>query len=550
MAKSNRFALSPTIKFKRSKFDLNHEHLTTMNVGDLVPVYVKEVLPGDTFRLDSRFLARLTSSFVKVPLGSLFLDVRYFFVPNRIIWNKWVNLMGENTSGYWVNQNVSTVPQVTYDATSAPFTAQTLYDYLGFKYPGSATAGRTVSQLPFRAFAKIWNDWYRNENTQAPVEFEVDSEFARMNSGVWAPNNIFGMPPKVSKTHDYFTSCLPAPQKGDPVDIPLSGLVNVSAYPSFHSVQTGVSLHFSNSAGSEVTQGNLSIGNFGSSPGYLQVDSSSVGSNIGSAQPDNLYGDLSSGTAGTVNDIRYAFALQRLLEADARYGTRYTEMIEGHFGVRNPDARLQRSEYLGGSSNPVLFQEVAQTSQGTSSSPQANLSSYSKTFGDSGFIKSFTEFGWIIGVACIRQNHIYSQGIDRFWDRLRRTDFYDPVFANIGEQPVYTSELWGSALPSTIFGYQEAWADYRYHPSRVSGFQNPSLSSESLAVWNFADNYSTAPVLNQSFLNETSQFVDRTLSIPSGSTPNFLVDFSFNVDAVRVMPTYSIPSLIDHVGNH
>lgn len=552
------FSVAPTIKFNRSRFPLHHTHKTTMNVGDLVPVYIEEVLPGDTFKLNMAFLSRLTSSFIKVPLDNLFMDVNFFFVPNRLIWSKWVNLMGENTEGYWANTIQYEVPKTRLNInSSSPSYVGTLADYFGVPYSNLSSAETIdLSQLPFRAFAKVWNDWYRNENTQAPVLFDggsLDTSAQLLNVANWGPANIFGKPPKVSKFHDYFTSALPAPQKGSPVNLVFGdGVLSEVSAMTAHPVASGSNpLHWVSGGGGSVLQGTLVTAGNGDT-GVV----SSTPAITGTAQPDNLWANLGGLDTGiSVNDIRYAFALQRMLETQARSGSRYTETIQGLFGVSNPDLRLQRSEYLGGSRTPLQFQQVAQTSQGSDDSPQANLSAYSQSAGHGGFIKSFGEYGYIIGVACIRQKHTYSQGIDKRLTRFTQLDFYNPCFANIGEQPIYQRELlYSSAVANYdgIFGYQEAWAEYRYHPDRVSGYMRPYVS-QSLAQWSFADVYSLtgpAPVYNQSFLNETSEYVDRTLSVPSSSTPNFILDFSFKIDATRVMPTYSIPSLVDHMGRH
>lgn len=543
--------LAPTIKYDRTRVPLNHRHMTTMNVGDLCPVYVQEVLPGDTFNAYSnKFLARLTSSFLKVPMGDLFMDLNFFFVPNRLIWSKWVNLMGENTDGYWANTQSYMVPRVNMNTVASIVTPGTTFDYLGVSRKAIGIgSSRYVSQLPFRAFAKIWNDWYRNENTQAPVLYDgpgldvVDS----INDNPWSPNNIFGKVPKVSKFHDYFTSALPAPQKGDAVSIPISSTVaNIPVNAGSVHANNGSSLHF---AGPE--SGSSAVGSlFANGQGFSRVTGSDLEGTF--ATPDNLWANIQGVGGATVNDIRYAFALQRILEADARYGTRYTEYLQGQWGVNNPDLRLQRSEYLGGFRTPLTIAQVAQTSQGTEQSPLAGLGAFSQTFGEGSYIKSFGEDGFVIGVACIRQKHIYSQGTDRFWDRFTRFDFYNPALSRIGEQPIYTSELYDGPTVVTgnsVFAYKPAWNEYRFHPDRVSGFLRPEIAG-GLAQWTFADNYATAPVYNQSFLNETPEYVDRTISIPSTSTPQFIVDFYFKVSAARLMPISDVPSLIDHVGNH
>lgn len=536
------FSTAPSIKINRSKFKMPHVHKTTMNVGDLVPVYFREMVPGDTFAINEDFVSRLASSFIKVPLDNLFMDVNFFYVPYRIIWSKWVNLMGQNDVSYWTNPERVSVPEVQlYTGTDLSSYTQTLADYLGVPI-SQMSQGGYVSQLPFRAFAKTWNDWYRNENTQAPVQFDDITSAQVLNTSAWAPNNIFGKPPKVSKFHDLFTSSLPQPQKGDAVQIPLTGSAVLRTGPDELLTGSHTPLRFTNQNGSAVSDGMLGVE---SSTRNLVNTASSLGSPTFGLYPNNAYVDGADLDGSTVNDIRYAFALQRLLEADAIGGTRYTERIEYQFGIRNPDARLQRSEYIGGTRTPITFQAVAQTSQGTSESPQANLSAYSHSTGSAFAQKTATEDGCIIGIACIRQKHTYSQGIEKFWTRSKRLDFYNPVFAHIGEQPVMMREIFADAPLTLVFGYQEAWYDYRYQPDRVSGYMRPGVP-ESLSVWNFADYYANAPTLNSSFLDETPDFVDRTLSVPSTSAPQFLVDFYFNVVATRPIPFDSRPGLIDH----
>ena len=448
--------------------------------------------------------------------------------------------MGENTTGYWTNQYHPGVPQVRFTPSTSLQYVQTLADYLGHPI-AETSAGGMVSQLPFRAFAKTWNDWYRNENTQAPVQYDDITTAQVLNTREWAPNNIFGRPPKVSKFHDLFTSSLPGPQKGDAVRIPLGGTSSVLTSSTRRVVGSQAAMSVSDVTGTHPTS--LSpLGAVGSTFSFANTGSFAPG---GGAYPDTLFVNGSELDGSTVNDIRYAFALQRLLEADAVGGTRYTERIEFQFGIRNPDARLQRSEYIGGTRTPITFQAVAQTSQGTAESPQANLSAYSHSTGSAFAQKTATEDGCVIGIACIRQKHTYSQGIEKFWTRSKRLDFYNPIFAHIGEQPVMTRELYADAPLDQVFGYQEAWYDYRYQPDRVSGYMRPGVP-ESLSVWNFSDYYSNAPTLNSSFLNETSEFVDRTLTVPSTSSPQFLVDFFFDVLATRPIPFDSRPGLIDH----
>lgn len=553
MAKKSNFTWSqkPMLYHARSKFDLSHHHKTMFNEGLLVPFYVQEVYPGDTFKCKTTNVIRTTVPFLRPVMDNLFLDMFYFFVPNRLTYDKWQEVMGENKTSYWSPETYAEVPLCSTESNGIG----TIADYFGIPVTGSRTY-QNVSTLPFRAYALIWNEWFRDENTQQPVLIDTGDEGDYvLNTAVWSVNNIYGMPAPINKLHDYFTSCLPAPQKGSSVDLPFSGRVPVFATTTenINSVPTDVtSLHFGDlNLANLSTYGALGltqvVGNsFGALTNYSTSPTGSVDKAV---SPSNLQAIFANSNLGlTVNDLRLAFQTQKLLEKDARGGTRYTEYLQEHFGVLSPDSRLQRPEFLGGKRMPLQLQQVAQTSSSVKDSPLAQVSAFSLSNGTCGFSKGFVEHGFIIGVMAVRQFHTYQQGIERFWFRHKRLDFYDPVFSNIGEQPVYTKELYASDLEidsDQIFGYNEAWADLRYRPSRVSGMLR-SYGNNGFDIWHFADNYSNAPVLNDTFMRETNIYLNRTLSVDSSVAPNFVIDIFNKIEAIRPLPTYSVPGLIDH----
>lgn len=574
MARQYLFNSVPTIHRKRNPFDLSHKHYTSMNVGDLCPVYCQEVLPGDDFKIDSAFISRLTSAYIRPVMDGLYLDQMFFFVPSRLVYDKFKNVMGES-EGAWAPSKSYKVPEVadTLSTSTETFMASSnsVADYLGIAANTPLGSGGedyrpTISLLPFRAFALIYNEWFRDENLQQPMLVQTGEAKAseKLNYSAWSPSNYTGRVPKVGKMHDYFTSALPAPQKGDPVGIPF-GVKDaaVKAYENDFSNVGSVPVRImSHNFGSSIEKvyslGFKGSGAGGFTQGTLSASETEASGTYDPAWFTNLGVDMSQATID-VNDLRSATQLQRMLERDARGGTRYIEYIRSAFGVDAGDYKLQRPEFLGGKRVPLQVQQVPQTSTAGKDEDDflGSLGAYSLSFGNARARKGFTEHGYIIGVACIRQKHTYQQGIEKFWTRVQRTDFYDPVFQSLGEQPVYTTEIFnglyldggGKYEPkkTDIFGYQEAWADYRDRPNRVSGALRSSLNA-GLDIWHFADDYGSAPVLNEAFIKETEANVNRALQVPhtSDETPQFIMEFDFKVFSVRCLPKFSVPGLLDH----
>ena len=565
MSRQFTFSQTPVLKRSRSRFDLSHKNLTSGNMGDLIPFYLQEVYPGDTFKMTANCVVRTSNPLMKPIMDNIFLDTYFFFVPSRLVCDDWQKVFGENTESPWANTKEYEVPKLGTSLTSRKVQSKTVADYLGIPL-GQIPSDVDISLIPFRCFAKIWDDWFRDQNNVSPMHIQKGaagkSEY--FNGDAWSPANYMGKLPKVAKMHDYFTSCLPSPQKGTASEIPLSvGMLPVKAvtgesvganatqnilqvklarggvFADFPSSSSGSFGYFNNLASDvpSISVENISRGSLG-------------GSVYGSVVPDNLWADGTKTGAGvTVNDMRLAFQMQKMLERDARGGTRYVEYLLSHFGVSAGDTRLQRSEFLGGKRTPLNINQVTQTS-GTTSNDTGNngnlgdQGAYSLSFARARSTKGFVEHGFVFGVCCIRQFHTYQQGIERFWTRTKRTDFYDPVFANIGEQPVYKSEIYAGA-GQVPFGYNEAWADLRYRPNKVTG-EMRSAATNSLDLWHLADNYTNAPTLNQGFIEETPVYLDRVLTLSSGTQDQFILDFYVQNIAYRELPTYSIPSLIDH----
>lgn len=586
--KNNNFSLLPSANIQRSKFDRSQSVKFTFNVGELIPFYVDEVLPGDTMQIKTSKMVRLQTPATPI-MDDLYLDTYYFFVPNRLVWDHWKEFNGENNNSKWIPSTDYRVPQLKFpafkgNANSSAFNSYadsyvffspgSVADYMGLparngdlsnlpfsptKYfpisTGSSTDFPTFNALPFRAYALICNEWFRDENLQDPLFIDTgDSDYYG-----WYDNNnlnftqfkscnnfdntvleserdlkspVFGGKPFIAcKYHDYFTSALPSPQKGANVSVPVS------------SILSGDGLAKAQLIDQEHSTGYYIIRN---SSGALVTSTSDVNA---------LYtNSIVEGGAGIdINSLRLAFATQAQYERDARGGTRYTEIIRSNFGVISPDSRLQRPEYLGGNHIRLNINQVVQQSGevGSNGSFLGDTGAFSATADSHGdFIQSFTEHGFIIGVCVARYNHSYQNGAERFWFRKSRFDYYLPAFANLGEQPIKQAEIYignkvGNAelFSNSTFGYQEAWSDYRFKPNRVAGEMRSGISN-SLDIWHLADNYSSMPYLSSDWIKEDKNNVDRVLTVSSSVSNQLLADFYIDNISTRPIPMYSIPATL------
>lgn len=553
MSNNKQFNTVPTIHASRSRFDLSFDHKMSGSVGTLYPCYLQEIYPGDTFSCKANIVTRLTSTYLRPVMDNLFLDMYFFFVPSRLCYDKWQEVFGENRDSAWAQQDEVLVPT----ATSGTISSKSVGDYLGLPV-GTIPAG--VNILPFRAFALIYDSWFRDENLCEPmlVQKGARTTSEQYNNNAWGPGNYFGKLPKVAKFHDVFTSSLPSTQKGNDVIVPLGNYAKVVPLGDPYDQSDVVKYFFPWSKGrlglEMDTQNDVSLGAVQSiaSTNYHSVERSTGGGFTGTnngIKGWNLYADLANVEGGlNVPEIRYAFQLQKILERSARAGTRYTEYILSAFGVQSPDSRLQRPEYLGGKRMPLSVQQAVQSVRGQDNELGA-LGGFSLSNNVCGYSKGFVEHGFVVGVMCIRQHHTYQQGIPKMFQRHSRFDYYDPILANISEQPVYRSEIFTDdtsvALDDTVFGYQEAWYDLRSRPSTIAGDMR-SASSTSLDIWHYGDDYSVAPTLSQAFIEETPDFVDRTIAVKSTALDQFIFDIYYQQSAVRCLPTYSIPGLVDH----
>lgn len=524
------FSQVPKANIQRSAFKRDHGYKTTFDAGWLVPVFVDEALPGDTFNCNMTAFARLATPLTPF-MDNLFVESFFFAVPYRLIWDNWERFNGSQDNPGDTTDYLT--PVMSPAAASGGYAANSLEDYFGLP-----VGVENLTHVAFwhRAYNLIWNEWFRDENLQNSVEVPK-------GDGPDDPSDYTLL--KRGKRRDYFTSCLPWPQKGPSVELPLGG--DVKVLPGSASHTSGghpYGLHLLNTSDGLGVTNRVMATNPSSRLGVVS-DNGTLNPAGTALYPANLYADLSEATAATVNQLREAFQIQKMYEKDARGGTRYTELVKSHFGVTSPDARLQRPEYLGGGHSPVNITPVPQTSEGTTESPQANLAAYgTMSMRGHSFNKSFTEHCVIIGMICCRADLTYQQGLDRMWSRRTRWDFYWPSFAHLGEQAVLSKEIYadGTAGDESVFGYQERYAEYRYKPSKITG-EFRSSYPQSLDSWHLSQDFAARPVLNATFIQEDPP-IDRVIAVTE--EPHFLLDCFFNLRTVRPMPIYSVPGLIDH----
>lgn len=542
------FAMIPQANIRRSVFDRSHVYKTTFNEGQLIPYFVDEVIPGDTFTLNPVEFCRLATPVVPF-MDNIYIESFFFFVPSRLVYDKWVNLCGEQENPEDSTDYLVPTVSLTGDMTNK------LPDYMGIACASGTFNNVSVNCLPFRSYWLIWNEWFRDENLQKSVKVskgETNTVLEPMGQSTANPN--YGLPSGVKnwydpaprgKRYDYFTGALPWPQKGPAVDLPLG---QTAALTVGDNASIGLPVG-SPVNGSYTLIPSLVYASTGSQEWYHSSQERNYStSSFGSVPLNSINGvnvDLSSATSITINSLRQAFMLQRYYEIDARGGTRYTEKLQAHFGVTNPDARLQRPEFLGSHSSMMTINPVTQTSSTDSTTPQGNLAAYGLNAQRyHAFTKSFSEFGYVIGLINVRADLTYQQGVNKMWLRSDVLDFYWPSFAHLGEQAIENIEIYcqGNDDDKKVFGYQERYAEYRYKPSLITG-QFRSTYKEPLDIWHLSQKFATLPTLSDEFIQDHPP-ISRVVAVPS--YPHFLLDVKFNLKCIRPMPMYGIPGMMGH----
>ena len=549
------FALTPSIDLnklgqegKRSKFNINYKVKTTFNVGDVIVLDFKDVIPGDTFSTTEKKAIRMATPLYPV-MDDLVFDTYSFFVPYRLVFDKFKEFMGENTTTKWEQEVEYEIPQLT--APEGGWNVGTIADYFGIP---TGISGISVSALPFRAYALIMNNYFRDQNLSDPCMNYFDETTRQGSNGAIYQTDVVlgGMPFKAAKTHDYFTSALPDTQKGPDVLIPLGesapvigngenwitftdGTKETGIEPTTVGGINGTIMGAANSDRTLGVQGNSFIGTTNKLLGLTEDPTKS-----------GMIADLSTARGANIVELRQATAIQRILERDAVGGTRYHEVVKAHFGVTTPDAIVQIPEYLGGERILINMDQVLQTSSTDTTSPQGNTAAYSLSVGSSNiYRKAFDEHGMIITVGVARVlTRSYQQGINRYWSKRKRLDFYWPELANIGMQEILNKEIraQGTDEDNEVFGYQERYAEYKYQPNLITGYMRSS-APESLDAWHYGDDFSTLPVLGDEFIREPVAPVDRTIAVSSENAHQFFGEFEYITEAVRTMPLFSNPSL-------
>lgn len=552
-----RFNYAPTVEAPRSTFLMHQNIRTTFNAGQLIPISVDaDIMPGDTFKIHGTIVARQTTS-IHPTMDNAFIEIFGVFVPHRLVWDHWKEFWGENTTGAWVQTTTYSIPQIEICKTgsSAKISKGDALQYMGIPILNQTATGTKINALPWRAYALTWNELFRDENVAAPIYvYKGDNDQIYSTSAVntWgnydASTPIINTCAPVYKYKDYFNAALPAPQKGNPITLPIGdsapvvlnsttpSATNYSRFISTSTVANGVIAE--NPSASQQVIGNHAM--------YI----ANTAGSIGVLDPNGtLKADLSNAIAATINAQRFAFAAQRILEAASRCGTRYFEILEGIFHVKNPSAaRLQRPELIFHRKIPINMTQVPQTSSTDNTSAQGNVAAFSLTSDSSHLAtKSFTEHGTLLLLACVRQEHSYDTGIARQWLRTEKLDFYHPQMAFLGEQPVYNEELFAtaSATDKQVFGYNERWAELRYKPNINTGAFSTKYA-QTLASWHYGDSYNSLPVLSDAWRRETPDFIDRTLAVQSSLEDQFILDSRWEYVATRCLPMYSIPGLLDH----